>query len=83
MIVTGSVTVMPKIRTSASQVIPTPIGTSLGIRMSFISVIQTGWLAMSLRTSHVCSIPASTTTIEWIGSGSPSLAWSPRTRSRA
>ena len=50
--VTGSVTVMPNIRTSASQRVPTPIGPSSSIRIAFISVIQRGWSATSARAAQ-------------------------------
>ena len=82
-IVTGSVTVMPNIRTSASATVPTPIGPSVRTRSPRISVIQRGWLGRSAMTSQTCWIGASMTTSELIGSGCSPFDCSARIRSSA
>ena len=69
-IVTGSVTPIPRIRTSASPTVPTPTGPGVSNRTDFISCIQRGCPSMSATTSQTRWIGASMTTSERIGSGS-------------
>jgi hypothetical protein len=82
-IVTGSVTVMPRIRTLASVTMPTPTGPGVMKRMAFISCIQRGWLSTSASSAHTRSIGASMTIIELIASGAAPADWSARIRSIA
>ena len=65
--VTGSVVVMPRMRTVASPRVPTPIGAGVSSRTDFISAIQRGWPSMSARTAQTRSIGASMTTRLSIG----------------